>query len=112
MIQGSLDFLYQAIASILENAIRYTPPGGTITLRTYQQDSQIILEIQDTGTGIDDKTLPHIFERFYRADLAHSTSGFGLGLPIAQKIIERHNGQIEVKTKPGRGSTFRIVLNT
>lgn len=111
MIEGSLDFLYQAIASLLDNAIRYTPPGGTITLRAYQRDAQVILEIQDTGSGIDPETLPHIFERFYRADQAHSTSGFGLGLPIAQKIVERHDGRIEVDSQVGKGSTFRIVLN-
>jgi signal transduction histidine kinase len=111
MIQGNLDYLYQAIASILDNAIRYTAPGGTVTLRSYQRESQIVLEVQDTGSGIDDQTLPHIFERFYRADQAHSTSGFGLGLPIAQKIVERHGGHIEVESKVAKGSVFRIVLN-
>jgi signal transduction histidine kinase len=111
MVQGNLDYLYQAIASILDNAIRYTPPGGTITLRTYPRADQVVLEIQDTGSGIDDQTLPHIFERFYRADQAHSTSGFGLGLPIAQKIVERHGGQIEVESKVAKGSVFRIVLH-
>jgi signal transduction histidine kinase len=66
--------------------------------------------VKDTGIGIEKEILPHIFERFYRLDAAHTTAGFGLGLPIAQKIVENHGGRIEAESVPGEGSTFRVIL--
>ena len=99
-----------AFAKILDNAYRYTPPGGQVVVRTYPRNGNVVIEIRDTGTGITEADLPHIFERFYRADKALSTPGFGLGLPIARKIVETHQGRIEVETVPDSGSSFRVVL--
>ncbi len=102
----------RAITNLLENAVTYTPPGGSITVRTSVQADQTIISIQDTGIGIPANDLPHIFERFYRADQARSTDtgGTGLGLPIAQRIIEGHGGTLEAESTNGQGSTFFIRL--
>jgi signal transduction histidine kinase len=81
-------------------------------VRTLQRDNKVVVEIQDSGIGISPEDLPHIFNRFYRADLARQTEtgGSGLGLAMAQKIIENHNGSIEVESILGDGSTFRVCL--
>ncbi len=104
--------LSQAIANLVINAINYTPEGGVITLCSIQEDEQAVLEVIDTGIGIEPDILPHIFKRFFRADQARSThtGGMGLGLAIAQAIVHAHRGTIEVDSTPGQGSTFRIRL--
>ncbi len=100
-----------ALGQIIENALRFTPYGGLITLRTYQTtDNRLAIMIKDTGIGISPESLPHIFERFYRIDVAHTTAGFGLGLPIALAIVERHNGTVEVTSAEGKGTTVIIFL--
>ncbi|MEO8609472.1 MAG: PAS domain-containing sensor histidine kinase [Chloroflexota bacterium] len=104
--------LRRALTHVLANALTYTQDGGQVTVRTLLQDSYACVEVQDTGIGINPEDLPHIFERFYRADLARQTEtgGSGLGLAIVQKIIENHSGSIEVQSAPGTGSTFRVCL--
>ncbi|MBI1256819.1 MAG: PAS domain S-box protein [Chloroflexi bacterium] len=111
MIQGEVIELTQAFNAIFENAVAFTLPGGHIDLRSYRRnDHEIVVEIRDTGIGIAPAHLPRIFERFYRADQAHSTQGFGLGLPIARKIIELHHGRIEIETPEDKGSLFRLIF--
>lgn len=102
----------RALTKLLDNAILYSPDGGQITVRTVSEPRWIIVKVQDTGIGISEKDLPHIFERFYRADQARSskTGGVGVGLSIVHKIIEAHKGQIEVESTLGVGSTFTIRL--
>jgi PAS domain S-box-containing protein len=104
--------LERALTNLVENAIAFTPAGGTITLRTTTQADRIHITVQDTGVGIAAKDLSHIFQRFYRADQARpvETGGSGLGLSIAKKIVETHKGIIEVESVPGQGSTFTITL--
>jgi PAS domain S-box-containing protein len=104
--------LHRAMVNLVENALHYTPPQGQITIRTFGQVDEAIIEVSDTGIGIDDTDLPHIFEHFYRADKARTTDkgGTGLGLAIVKKIIEMHHGSIEVESLPGQGSTFRVKL--
>jgi signal transduction histidine kinase len=109
-VQATPEELNLAFKNILENAIRYTPENGTITVRTTRQTANLVIEIQDTGVGMSEEVVAHVFERFYRVDEAHTTRGFGLGLPIAQKIVHMHNGTIEAESTPGKGSTFRIIL--
>lgn len=112
MIQGDFDQLHAALRHVLDNAQRYTPPDGTITVSldaAYAQKCAVI-KVHDTGSGISPEALPHIFERFWREDHAHTTPGFGIGLPLAQKIIAAHGGSISVESKPGDGSTFIISL--
>ena len=109
-VRGDPDQLKDAITRIWENAILYTPDKGTITVRTYAQDEQVVIEISDTGIGIAEEQLPHIFERFYRSDQAGTTRGFGLGLSIAKSIIDKHAGRIEAESQLEKGSAFRIIL--
>jgi heavy metal sensor kinase len=97
---------------VIENAIKYTPCGGKIELNLSNGSGSPRIEIRDSGIGISDKDLPHIFERFYRADQARSREpgGSGLGLAIARWIVDLHGGQIEAQSKLGNGSVFRIIL--
>jgi two-component system sensor histidine kinase/response regulator len=102
----------RALVNLLANAVAYSPEGGTITVCTQAQPKHTVISVQDNGIGISESDLPHIFERFYRADQARSTTtgGHGLGLSIAQKIIEAHGGSIQVSSTLGQGSTFSIEL--
>ncbi len=101
--------LMQALQCVMDNAIRYTPDGGRITV-TLSCHESVVIEISDTGIGIPPENQPHIFDRFFRHDVAHTTPGFGLGLSIAQRVVQNHNGKIAVESQPGVGSTFRIIL--
>lgn len=110
-VYGDEHDLERALSNLVENAILYTPQGGEITIQTFRRGMHMIIEVRDTGIGIQAADLPHIFERFFRADKARSLPGHpGLGLPIAHKVIELHGGDIQVESIPGRGSTFRIRL--
>lgn len=109
-IMGDMDYLVDAIKQLLDNACRFTPPGGTITLTGGKAENGIWLEVRDTGPGITEEALPHIFNSFWRQDVAHTTPGFGLGLPIAQKIIDRHGGCITVSSEVGQGTAFTVQL--
>jgi PAS domain S-box-containing protein len=104
--------LKRAIQELARNAIQFTPSGGRVTLRTCVVGSETAIEVSDTGPGIDPAVLPAIFKRFYRGDLARGTQsgGNGLGLSIAQRIVELHHGRIEVDSHVGQGSTFRLWL--
>ena len=110
LIRGDGDLLNVALTAILENAIRFTEEGGRITIRTRRIGDDVAIEISDTGIGMKTDVLPHIFKRLYREDSSHHTSGFGLGLPIAQRVVELHGGRIETESEPGVGSTFRVRL--
>jgi len=112
-VNGDRDRLKQVFINLVANAIQYTPPGGDIflSLETIKEQARII--VRDTGPGIPSEDLPHIFERFYRAEKSRTrreTSGFGLGLSIANWIVERHGGRIEVNSQERMGTTFAIWL--
>jgi two-component system, OmpR family, sensor kinase len=100
----------QALSILLDNAVKYTPEGGRVTVRTMEEEDTVAVEVSDTGVGISEDQVPHIFERFYRADEARSTEGSGLGLAIARQIAEDHGGSIEVRSNLGEGSTFIIRI--
>lgn len=104
--------LKQMAATLLDNALKYTPPGGSVRLSLTTDENQANLVVSDTGEGIPAEDLPHIFERFYRVDKARSRQkgGSGLGLAIAQWIARAHGGEIEVVSAPGKGSTFTVHL--
>ena len=110
LVQADINYLQEAIEAIVDNAICFTPEDGTITIRAGSSEGNAIIEIIDTGVGINQNDLPYIFERFYRSDKAGTIRGFGLGLPVAKVIVELHQGHIEVESAPGKGSTFRIIL--
>ena len=111
-IEIDTDKMTQVIDNILNNAIKYSPDGGKITVSMKTTDDQMILSIKDQGLGIPKQDLPTIFDRFYRVDRARSRAqgGTGLGLAIAKEIIKQHNGFIWAKSEYGKGSTFTIVL--
>jgi signal transduction histidine kinase len=110
---GDRDRLKQVLLNLVGNAIKYTPAGGQVLLSLAKQKDQARLLIKDTGPGIPAEDLPHIFERFYRAEKSRTRGaggGFGLGLSIAYWIIRNHGGRIEVDSKEGTGTTFCVWL--
>jgi signal transduction histidine kinase len=118
-IRGDAQRLRWALGHLLQNAHRYTEPGGHILLTASRtDDEQIAIQVVDTGVGISERDLPHVFERFYRGE-ARSPSGklidprgLGQGLFIAHKVIEAHGGYLTVRSQPGEGSIFTLVLPT
>ncbi len=106
------DDLYQIIFNLVENGIKYNLPGGKLTVRTFRQDDNAILQVADTGMGIPEDALSHVFERFYRVDKARSrsTGGSGLGLAIVKNMVERNQGFIQVESTPDQGSVFTVTF--
>lgn len=111
-VHGSSKDLSLLVGNLLDNAVRYTPPGGRVDVEVEVKEEGVFLEVRDTGIGIPARDLPRIFERFYRVDPARSrqTGGTGLGLSIAKHVVEQHGGRIAAKSELGRGSTFRVIL--
>jgi signal transduction histidine kinase len=112
-VKGDRDRLKQVFINLVANAIQYTPPSGDVYLSLEKVGDYARVICRDTGPGIPAEDLPHIFERFYRAEKSRTrgrTTGFGLGLSIANWIVERHGGRIEVESKDGKGTTFAIWL--
>jgi signal transduction histidine kinase len=114
MVNGDRDRLKQVLLNLVANAIQYTPQGGDVFISMAKINDQARILVRDTGPGIPAEDLPHIFDRFYRAEKSRTrstSSGFGLGLSIAHWIVEHHGGQIKVESKEGRGTTFAIWLS-
>ncbi len=111
-ILSDAEFIDQAITNILDNAIKYTPAGGRVSVSLQSIAAEAVISVEDTGIGIAPQDKERIFERFYRVDKARSRElgGTGLGLAIVRHIVLVHKGRIEVDSQPGRGTTFRIVL--
>jgi len=110
---GDGDRLGQVFTNLVENALKFTPGGGSITLRAIQAGSGVQIEVADTGAGISPEVLTHIFDRFYQADPSRPGGrkhGSGLGLAIVREIVATHGGKISVRSEPGRGSTFTVNL--
>ncbi|MFN3308199.1 MAG: ATP-binding protein [Anaerolineales bacterium] len=111
LIWGNAVRIQQMIANLVSNAIKYTPKGGRIGVRAWQEDGQLILQVWDTGVGIPPAEQPYIFDKFYRAsNLPEDVGGTGLGLTIVKIIVEDHQGRIWVESTPGQGTTFTIVI--
>ncbi|HZS07605.1 MAG TPA: heavy metal sensor histidine kinase [Blastocatellia bacterium] len=111
-IEGDRARLRQVVVNLVDNATRYTPAGGRVTVKVGMMDGNAVLEVEDNGVGIPAEALPHIFERFYRADKARSRQmgGTGLGLAIVKSIVTAHGGQVTVESTEGGGSRFRVEL--
>ncbi|HEX4051760.1 MAG TPA: ATP-binding protein [Steroidobacteraceae bacterium] len=113
-VRGDRSRLKQVIVNLVDNAVKFTPRGGTVTLRTEQHEAGGLLEVSDTGIGIPAAAQPHVFDRFYRVDEARSrddaseVGGVGLGLSIVHSICAAHGAQVSVESTPGRGSCFRV----
>jgi signal transduction histidine kinase len=106
--------MQQLLLNLITNAIKYSPPGGTVGLRLADENDVVTLAVQDTGVGIPAKDLPYIFDRFYRVDAARSRSGdrpgVGLGLAITKWIADAHGGTITATSRPGRGTIFAVRI--
>jgi signal transduction histidine kinase len=108
IIQADTEMITRAITNLLDNAIKYTDSGGSITISLSDRGKDVLLQIVDTGMGIPEDRLPYIFDAFYRAE--RGSAGSGLGLYITKKIVEVHNGRIWVESSSGKGSTFSLIL--
>src|SRR4029079_6250654 len=111
-LHGDQELITRLILNLLDNAVKYTPAGGEISLALARENGNAEIVVRDTGIGIPESAQPRVFDRFYRVDKARARAmgGAGLGLSIAQWIVEVHGGEISVASAPGRGSTFTILL--
>jgi two-component system phosphate regulon sensor histidine kinase PhoR len=108
VINADAALIDRLFTNLLDNAIKYTPPGGTVTVRLHNREQDILVEVTDTGIGIDEKDLPCVIDAFCQID--KKREGSGLGLAIARDIVSAHDGTISVESTPGKGSTFRFTL--
>lgn len=109
-VRGDEEKLRQVFDNLLNNAVKFTPGDGRISLSAQQENGNVCLRVADTGVGIPRKHLPHIFERFYKVDRSRHTEGFGLGLAIVKHIVQAHGGEIHAESAEGQGTTFTVVL--
>ena len=109
-IEGDRQRLQRVVSNLLDNALKYTAPGGEVRVALREQASRVLLSIEDTGVGIDARDLPYIFQRFYRCDASRSGPGIGLGLSLALAFTRAHGGDITVTSAPGHGSQFTVAL--
>lgn len=111
-VEGDHDQLSRVLRNFLDNAFKYTPPGGAVTLRSRRTSTQAVIDVIDTGVGIAPEDLPHVFDRFYRADPSRTrrTGGSGLGLAIVRAIVSQHGGTVNVESTPGQGARFTVAL--
>ncbi len=109
-VLGDAERLERVVVNLLDNAIKFTPPGGSVTVMASATQQGIVVAVQDTGIGIDERDLPRIFERFYKADRSRHQPGAGLGLAIVKHIVEAHGGRVWAESTPGQGSTFYFSL--
>lgn len=110
-VRGDAARLEQVFVNLLTNAAKYTPEGGTIEVTVRALADEVIVAIRDTGIGIPAEVLPHVFDRYVRADHAPGTNGLGLGLPLVRSLVESHGGRVEVSSEGAtRGSEFRVRL--
>jgi signal transduction histidine kinase len=112
-VEADQERIHQVLFNLVDNAVRFTPPGGAVTIRAWRDEDRVQIEVHDTGVGVAPEHLPRLFERFYRADPARSRDdggGTGIGLAIARSIVEGHGGRITAASQPGNGSTFTFDL--
>jgi two-component system phosphate regulon sensor histidine kinase PhoR len=110
-VKADRDKMKQVILNLLSNAIKYNRPSGSVMLRADASETGLVIYIQDTGIGIPEEALPHLFQKFYRVrEHEAKSSGTGLGLSICKQIVQGHGGRVEVKSKVGVGTVFSVIL--
>lgn len=109
-VQGDRDLLFLAVYNLLDNALKFTRPGDTIEVRAFEDGANVAIEVADTGPGIRDEDLPHIWEELYRGHPNRSIPGSGLGLALVRSIMARHNGTVLARSRPGHGTVFTLRL--
>jgi two-component system phosphate regulon sensor histidine kinase PhoR len=112
VVSADADRLEQVLTNLVDNALKYTPEGGRVDVQVAAANGEIEVLVNDSGRGIGPEDLPHVFERFYRADRSRTrgSGGTGLGLAIAKHIVEAHGGRISVSSQPNAGTTFKVTL--
>jgi signal transduction histidine kinase len=109
-VVGDADAIKQVLLILLDNALKFTPPQGSITISTSTSNQKVAIRVQDSGVGIAPSALPHIFERFYRGDTSRTGVGAGLGLAIAKALVDGQHGSLSVASELGIGTTFTLEL--
>jgi two-component system phosphate regulon sensor histidine kinase PhoR len=102
--------MQQVLANLVHNAIKFTPPRGKVTISTELHGGSVLVSVADSGIGISADDLPHVFERFYKADRSRSSEGTGLGLAIAKHTVHAHKGEVWAESEEGKGSTFHFTI--
>ena len=112
MVEGDAGWLRRLVLNLLDNALKFTCPGGRVALRLTTVKDEVRMDVEDTGIGMTAEVMPRIFDRFFRADPARSSAldGAGLGLSLVKWIAERHHGRVAVASTSGKGSTFSVWL--
>lgn len=109
-IYGDWDLLFLAVHNLLQNALKFTSPGDTIEIRAVEDGSSVVVEVADTGPGIPEEDVPHVWEELYRATSARGVPGSGLGLALVRAIVLRHGGEVGLRSRKGQGTVFNIRL--
>jgi len=109
-VTGDTDLLLLAVHNLLVNALKFTRPGDTVELRAFEDGSNIVIEVADTGPGIPAEEQPHVWEELYRGEAGRGVPGSGLGLPLVRAIAERHNGRVGLRSRVGQGTVFTLRL--
>ncbi len=109
-VSGDRDLLFLAIHNLLDNAVKYSRAGDTLELRAFEDGAGVVVEVADTGTGIPPNELPQVWDELYRGQGARGVPGSGLGLALVRAIVERHGGQVMVRSRPGQGTVFTLRL--
>jgi len=110
IVSGDRTRLEQVAANLIDNAVKYTPPGGRVDVDVARHGDRALVRVRDTGPGIPADELPHIWDRLFRGDTSRTERGLGLGLSLVKAIVEAHGGSVTVESEPGRGSTFTVAL--
>jgi len=109
-VDADRERVHQVLFNLVDNAVRFTPEGGEVAIEAHRHNGSVEVTVADTGVGISPEHLPRLFERFFVGRNDHDTHGVGLGLPTALAIAQAHGGRIDVRSAPGRGSTFTLVV--
>jgi two-component system OmpR family sensor kinase len=109
-VDGDYDLLFLAVHNLVDNALKFTKSGDTVEIRAFEADSEVVIEVADTGSGVPHDEVEHIWEELYRGNQARGIPGSGLGLALVRAIAERHGGAVSLRSRSGQGSVFTFRL--